>query len=589
MGDDNPARQVVFTNKAQCRDCYRCVRVCPVKAIRMHGGQAAVVEERCIDCGTCVRECPQHAKSFRDDVDRTVRLLASGVRVAASVAPSFAAVYPEWQQRRLTSALRRLGFCYVGETAIGAYQVARETAAIVAAQPNRALICTACPAVVRFVERYRPELVANLVPVVSPMLAHARHIRRRLGDDVRVVFIGPCVAKKAEADRPEFAGLVDCALTFAELAQWFQREGIDLAEGEESDFDEIPAGPSRLFPLVGGCVRTAGWSTDLLAGEVRVASGFSEVCTALDALGEESVPHVLEPLFCVQGCINGPAMPDARNLFNRRGDVLRYAAAAPGPSPAECRRPELSTRFTSRAANEPAVSEEQIRAALEMTGKVRDEDQLNCGACGYANCRDKAVAVIRGLAEPEMCIPHMKRLAEQRADRIVDTSPNGIVILDEHLKILRMNSAFRKFFMCSDALYGQSISNLLDPEPFERLASGQDQLIETTVEHRRYNLVCHQVMYPLREERQFVGIFVNVTHSRNNEEKLDHLRTQTILQAQELLEHQLQMAENIARFLGESTAKGEDLVEKLMVLAEEEGDTSQRKKGQWLRDMYTSK
>jgi iron only hydrogenase large subunit-like protein/uncharacterized Fe-S cluster-containing protein len=589
MGDENPARQVVFTNKAQCRDCYRCVRVCPVKAIRMHGGQAAVVEERCIACGTCVRECPQHAKSFRDDVEHTVRLLASGARVAASVAPSFAAVYPEWQQRRFTSALRQLGFCYVGETAIGAYHVARETAAIVAAQPHRALICTACPAVVRFVERYRPELVGNLVAVVSPMLAHARHIHRTLGDDVKVVFIGPCVAKKAEAERPEVAGLVDCALTFAELEQWFHREGIDLSEGEESDFDEIPEGHSRLFPLAGGCVRTAGWSTDLLSGEVRVASGFSEVCTALEALGEENVPHVLEPLFCPQGCINGPAMPDARNLFSRRGDVLRYAAAAPGKTPADVCRPELAARFTAAAEYEPAVSEEQIRAALEMTGKVRDEDRLNCGACGYSNCRDKAIAVIRGLAEPEMCIPHMKRLAEQRADRIVDTSPNGIVILDEHLKILRMNAAFRKFFMCSDALYGQSISNLLDPEPFERLASGQDHLIETTVEHRRYNLVCHQVMYPLTEERQFVGIFVNVTHSRNNEEKLDHLRTQTILQAQELLEHQLQMAENIARFLGESTAKGEDLVEKLMVLTEEEGDTSQRKKGQWLRDMYTSK
>ena len=189
--------QVVFTNKARCRDCYRCVRVCPVKAIRMHEGQAYVVDPRCIGCGTCVRECPQGAKSYRHDLDRAVRLIGSGVPTAASVAPSFAAAYPGWQRRRLASALRRLGFAYVGETAIGAYQVAHQTATIVASRPDRPHVCTACPAAVRYVERYRPELIDHLVPVASPMIAHARHIRARMPGEVRVVFIGPCVAKKA--------------------------------------------------------------------------------------------------------------------------------------------------------------------------------------------------------------------------------------------------------------------------------------------------------------------------------------------------------------------------------------------------------
>ena len=172
-------------------------------------------------------------------------------------------------------------------------------------------------------------------------------------------------------------------------------------------------------------------------------------------------------------------------------------------------------------AAETPITEEHIRRVLEMTGKSRDEDQLNCGACGYANCREKAIAVIRGMAEPEMCIPHMKRLAEQRVDRIIETSPNGIVILDEHLRILHMNPAFRKFFMCSDAVYGQPISYLMDPEPFVLLASGQESLIETVTEHERYDLVCHQILYPLGEERQYVGIFVNITGSRANQEQLD--------------------------------------------------------------------
>ena len=603
---------VVFTNKARCRDCYRCVRVCPVKAIRMHEGQANVVSQRCISCGTCVRECPQQAKSYRHDLGRARELFGPGVRVAASVAPSLAAVFPAWQRRRLPSALRQLGFAYVGETAIGAYHVAAATAQVVEKRPGQTHVCTACPAVVRFVECYRPAQTGSLVPVVSPMLAHARHIRQQWADDadVRVIFIGPCVAKKAEADRPENEGMVDCALTFVELAEWFQLEQIDLAACEETDFDEIPGGAARLFPLEGGSVRTSGWTADLLAETVVTASGFEEICTVLDSIVPGGAPQVIEPLFCRQGCINGPAMPGDRNLFLRRGDVLHYAVTPAGNSlairnalrgipnkgdegnaaegvPDSIRRSSLAARFIAESIDSDLeVNEEQIRKVLAMTGKAKTEDQLNCGACGYPSCRDKAVAVLRGMAEPEMCIPHMKRLAEQRVDRIIETSPNGIVVLDEHLKILHMNPAFQKFFMCSEALCGQPIACLLDPEPFVRLASGQEKQIEMTTEHKKYGLVCHEILYPLREENQYVGILVNVTNHRASQQKLDHLRSQTVIQARELLDHQIAMAQRLAQFLGESTARGEDLVEKLMMLADEVGEGKAESKPQTLREIY---
>ncbi len=590
MSETNAARQVVFTNKARCRDCYRCVRVCPVKAIQMRDGQAYVVDDRCIRCGTCVRECPQGAKSYRDDTELARRLFAPGVTVAASVAPSFVAAFPAFQRHRLASALRQLGFSYVGETAIGAYHVAAQTAAIVAARPERRHVCTSCPAIVRYVELYRPDLVSTLVPVVSPMIAHAKHIRRALRGEVRVVFIGPCVAKKAEAERPEYAGLVDCVLTFSELRQWLEHEKIDLSACEESDFDESPQGEARLFPIEGGSVRTSGWTTDLLAGDVVAVSGFDEVRTALAGLTMPDTPNIIEPLFCLQGCTNGPAMLDDRNMLARRGDVLAYATAHPGARPDEELHGELATRFRPAPVTVGApVTEEQIRHVLEITGKAREEDQLNCGACGYSNCREKAIAVIRGMAEPEMCMPHMKRLAEQRVDRIIDTSPNGIIIVDEHLHILHMNPAFRKFFLCSDAVYGQPVSYLMDPEPFVRLASGQETLIEMFAEHERYNLVCHEILYPLVEEHQYVGIFVNITGSRANQQKLDQLRAKTVLQARELLDHQIQMAEQLAKFLGESTARGEDLVEKLMLLAAEDKDPTTRQGKTWLRDTYTSK
>lgn len=580
--------QIVFTNKARCRDCYRCVRVCPVKAIRMVGGQAFVVEERCIACGTCIRECPQGAKSFRNDLERAARLLRKADWVAASIAPSFAALFSEWERRRLPSALRQLGFSYVGETSIGAYPVAQLTVELARQEKERTHICTACPAVVNYVERYMPHLCSHLSPVVSPMMAHARALKDQRGKEARVIFIGPCVAKKAEAERPESAGLVDCALTFVELFEWLEREGISLAECEESSFDEEPAGDARFFPLVGGLSRTASLTTDTLATEVLAVSGFEDVREAIECIGKNQKAFLIEPLFCSQGCINGPAMPIERNIYARRDDALDYARCHPSRAAAlESGIARLTEGFSSRAVEtERRVSEEAIRRILDQTGKGLPEDQLNCGACGYSTCRENAIAVLEQLAEPEMCIPYMRRLAEQRTDRIIETSPNGIVILDERLQILSMNPAFRRYFMCSEAICGKRISYLMDPEPFERLASGTEELIELTVRHDRYNLICHELFYPLREEKQYVGIFVNITRSVANQKKLEEMRSQTILQARELLEHQVQMAQEIARQLGQSTARGEELVRNLLRLTCEKSNDSGK---DWLWDIFTSK
>ncbi len=588
MNDRTPA-SVVYTNKARCRDCYRCVRVCPVKAIRMREGQACEVAESCLACGTCIRECPQGAKSFRNDLDRVMALVAEPGLTAVSIAPSFAALFPEWERRRLPSALRRLGFGFVAETAVGAYAVARATAAHAAGQPGQAHIVSACPAVVRYVERYRPALVEALVPVASPMAAHARHLKQRM-PGARVVFVGPCVAKKMEAERPGVREWVDAVLTFVELREWFRRAGLDLNACEESGFDEAPAGASRLFPLVGGSLRTASLDTDVLAPRVVSVSGFEEVRDMFDGV-EAGETVVVEPLFCRQGCINGPAMPAANNVFRRREALLDYAATT-AAGVAEQGPDDLGAAFVGHEVSRDAAlpDEADIMRELERSGKSSPEDQLNCGACGYASCRDKAVAVLRGMAETEMCIPLMRRRAEQRTDRIIETSPNGIVILDERLAIVSMNPAFRRYFMCSEAVCGKRISYLMDPHLFEQVAAGGSDLAETVVRHDTYNLVCHQIAYALRGEKQYVGIFVNITHSRASQEKLNDLRARTLTQAQQLLEHQVSMAQKITQFLGESAAQGEVLVEHLREMACDDGGKEPRSGGKaWPRDTYTLK
>ncbi len=569
------SEQVVFTNKAACRDCYRCLRVCPVKAIRLRNGQAYVVEDRCISCGTCIRECPQRAKTFRRDVEHAQALCRRGGVAAASIAPSFAALFSDWERRRIPSALRMLGFNYVGETAIGAYHVARATAKYVAEHPNASHIASACPGVVNYIEQYAPEFVDKLVPCASPMVVHARLIKKRFGPDSAVVFIGPCVAKKSEAQRPENDGVVDCALTFDEMLEWFDRAGIVLAQCEESSFDEAPEGASRFFPVPGGLMRTAAMEEDPISANVLAVSGMEEVREAIECAGKEAGLLLVEPLVCPEGCASGPGMPCSESIFRRRNDVIGYArtSAPAGVLPPITEEVSLAAAYAARKPEGcTQFSEEEIRRALAEAGKAREEDQLNCGACGYPTCRDKTIANLSGMAEEEMCVPQMRRLAEQRTDRIIATSPNGILILDDRLSILAMNPAFRQMFMCSDSVLGKPVSYLMDPAPFEALASGASDGIDMTVRHENYNLTCHQKLYPLRDEKQYVGIFVNITKSQEDEHQLQRLRSETVSQARELLEHQIRAAQEMAQHLGETTARGEALVRNLLKLVADDTD-----------------
>jgi iron only hydrogenase large subunit-like protein len=538
--------------------------VCPVKAIKVEGNQARVNDARCIACGTCVRECPQGAKTYRKDAQLADEILNSGALVAASIAPAFAGVFEEWEYARLPAAMRRLGFRYVAETAIGAYFVARDTAALVKESP-RAHICTACPAIVNYVEKYEKEKLPHLVPLVSPMMAHARHIKAKMGPAAKVIFIGPCAAKKAEADRRELKGLVDCVLTFEELEGLFKARGIDLGTCEESAFDEEPFGQARLFPVEGGAAATSRMVTDVLDERLMFVSGFEEFKEALKAMDAGGKPLVIEPLLCPHGCVNGPGIKRAGNPFDRRVKVIRYARAhkpAEGPEPAA---PDLGTRFEAKPLDgDVVITEEQLRAVLEKTGKVRQDQQLNCGACGYPTCRDQALAVVRGMAGIEMCIPYMRRLAEQRSDRIMETSPNGIVVLDQHLNILNFNPAFGAMFKAGPSLVGAHVSRLLDPDPFEKVASGQQDVVDDPREYPQYGVVVREVVYALRAEHQYVGMFIDITPDDQSAENLQKVKDETVLQARELHAHQMEMAKNFANFLGEYTAKGEQLVNKLL-------------------------
>ena len=403
----------VTTVKERCRMCYTCVRECPAKAIRIVDGQAEVIAQRCIACGNCVRVCSQYAKQVRNTTDQVRALLASGRKVAACVAPSFPAEFVDMEYPQFVGMLRALGFAFVQEVSFGADLVAREYWRMMGKPNGHRYIATSCPAIIEYVEKYLPDMVDSLAPIVSPMVATARVVRKLHGDDVAVVFIGPCIAKKVESESEEIAGEVDSVLTFLEVRQMFDDEHLRPENVEPSGFDLPHGGAGALFPIGRGMLQAAKLREDLMTGEVVATHGRTHMLEALKEFADGDLGAQLLECLCCEGCIMGAGISNALPLFNRRRRVRRHV----------CWRMEevdpvrwhddreafgeldLSRRFTADDQRIPAPADADIAVIMARMGKHHPEDELNCGACGYDTCREHAVAIHKGLAENEMCLP----------------------------------------------------------------------------------------------------------------------------------------------------------------------------------------
>lgn len=401
---------LVTTIKERCRVCYTCVRECPAKAIRISSGQAEVMGSRCIGCGNCVRVCSQGAKRVLSSVEAVDGLLAAPVPVVAALAPSFPAEFPDWPWERLVGALRRMGFARVVEVAFGADLVAERYSRLLANAQGRQYIATTCPAIVEYVERYAPYLTGSLAPVVSPMTATARWVRRRYGQDSRVVFLGPCIAKKLEASRGE----VDAALTFAELRGMLSRTAATPEDVEASDFDPPFARHGALFAVSGGLLQTAGIDADLLHGDGVVVDGRSTFVEAIREFEAGAIHAGLLEVLACNGCIMGPSVTNHAPLFSRRALVATWVRERLKSFDLdrwqremdELAELDLTRGFIPADQRLPGPSREELQAILARMGKESPADELNCGACGYDTCCEHAIAIHQGLAESEMCLPY---------------------------------------------------------------------------------------------------------------------------------------------------------------------------------------
>ncbi len=417
--------EAIQTIEQNCRRCYTCVRDCPAKAIQIVDGQASVVAERCVACGNCTVVCSQHAKTYVSGLDLAAKFLSEGGPVAALLAPSFPADFPEVNPGQVVGALKDAGFRYVVEVAYGADVVSNAYRDFLKQDPEGPWIASACPAVVEYVRKYFPTLTPRLIPILSPMMATAMAVKE-MYENTLCVFIGPCIAKKLEAWEPGGPPYVDEVLTFKEMRRLLIQRGVHLERVRPQLFDLPRAGMGRAFPLVGGLLKSANLEKDLLDSHLIEVSGHEEVAEVLsDVVRGEIRPLLIEALMC-HGCHDGPGMSHRGHRLNRTDTVKKYIHESQKAPPVKRERgaeEAAASRKTAplrldrafhpddRRLREP--EEEEIRAILARTNKFLPGDELNCRACGYDTCRAKAVAVYHGLAEEAMCLPFMIEQAER--------------------------------------------------------------------------------------------------------------------------------------------------------------------------------
>ena len=547
----------LMLKKSNCKNCYKCIRHCPVKAIRFSGNQAHIIGNECILCGQCFVVCPQNAKEIVNEIEKVKVFLQSSEPVIVSLAPSFVANYEGVGINAMRTALKKLGFYDVEETAIGAEIVKTEYERMVKEDDRDIIISSCCHSVNLLIQKYFPSLLPFLADTMSPMQAHCHDIKKRY-PDAKTVFIGPCVAKKDEAEYYE--NIVDAVLTFEELTQWLIQENIEIQKEEE---DELRA-KTRFFPTTGGILKTMD---KVDTGYSYVAIDGVENCIAALKDVESGNIHkcFVELSACSGSCIGGPIMEK-----NHRSPVKDYMAVSDfaGKSDFEVEQPEsaeIRKNFTFIEHKLPQPTEAEIYAVLRQMGKFKPSQEHNCGSCGYNTCREKAIAIYQGKAEISMCLPYLKDKAESFSDAMVKNTPNGLLVLNEQLEVQQINNSARKMMNIrseSDVL-GESVIRILDPTIFmEAIKTGRDIHGQRMylAEYKRY--IEQTVVYD-KDSHLLIGIMRDITDEEMHRERKETISRQTIEVADKVVDKQMRIVQEIASLLGETAAETKIALSKL--------------------------
>lgn len=561
---------VISFKEAKCKNCYKCVRTCSVKAIAVKDAQAQIIDDKCILCGQCLEACPQNAKTFNSDLEMVKGYLKAGIPTVVSIAPSYLGAFRYHTPGQVITALLKLGFTTVRETAEGAALVTEEYAKLLTDGTMENIITTSCPSANDLIEIYYPSLTKYMAPVVSPMIAHGKLIRKELGNDVKIVFLGPCIAKKREAERdPRTLGYIDAVINFSEVIDWLQDEQINI-------FDQVDTPPqnpnpmvNRLYPVSSGVLSSVITTMDSGDSYRKFYVDGIDNCIELfkDMENGDLSNCFIEVNLCNGGCIKGPVGSHAP--ISQYKVKLDMEEGIPKVFPKEKRihnihNLSLYKPFCDRSHNDPLPTTEQINQILSHIGKTKPEDELNCGACGYSSCREKAIAVFQGKAEITMCIPYMHEKAWSMANVVLETTPNIILLVDSEMKIMEFSdTAVSYFHVPKSKKNDMYLYEIMDPADFEEVLNTHTSIINKKVNYPELHLSTLQSIVYVEKQDAVLGIFQDISKEEEANIKSLKVKMDTIEMAQRVIDKQMLVAQEIAGLLGETTAETKVTLTKL--------------------------
>ena len=561
---------IIDFKATKCRHCYKCVRNCEVKAIMVKDGRAEIMPDNCILCGRCLQICPQSAKTLVSDLSMVKDMIEAGEKVVVSIAPSYMGLLKYHTIGQVRCALMRLGFTDVRETAEGAALVTAEYARLLSEGTMENIISTCCPSVNALIEKYYPQLIPYLAPVVSPMIAHGRMIKQELGSDTKVVFLGPCIAKKQEALDPRHADCVDAVLNFNDISRWLNEEDIVIEDCEDTPFEWLDPRVNRLYPVTSGVINSVMVTEEkqdkYRKFYVHGESNCIDLCQSM--VRGEITGCFIEMNMCSGGCIKGPTVNDKSiSRFKVKLDMEERISRDPVPE-AETKplleEVSLHKVFLDRTPKDPVPSEEEIRDILAKTGKVRPDDELNCGACGYPTCREKAIAVYQKKAELDMCIPFMYEKSKSFANLVMETSPNVVLIVDADMKLLEYSAVGEKYFGKTRAEALQMyLYEFIDPSDFQWVFDTHQNIHGKKVHYPEFKLDTLQNIVYIPEQNVVLATFIDITKEEEQARLEYERKLDTIDLAQKVIHKQMMVAQEIAGLLGETTAETKTTLTKL--------------------------
>lgn len=569
---------IIDFKATMCKHCYKCVRGCEVKSIMIRDGHAYIMPNRCILCGQCLLNCPQSAKKVRSGLEKVKAMIAEGRPVIASLSSAYLGVFPYRERGQVKTALKKLGFFEVRDVAEGAALATEEYVKLVEAGRMKNIITTACPSIMDLMEIHYPELLPYVAPVIRPSGIHTEMLKAEFGEEARVVFISPCIAEKSGSR----SSAPDAALTFEELRSWMEEEQIEFETCEPEPFDDRASGVNLRYPVSGGLLCSVKGSLNK-ADRYRkfYVSGVKDCLDVCEALKTGEVDGCfIEMNACHGGCINGPATAAEVSSFKVKLDLEATLPKEPADLSlfSEAAR-SVNTRrtFLARAQKEIIPTEEELREILKKTGKNTPEQELNCGACGYPTCREKAIAVFQKKAEVDMCIPYLHEMARSMSHMVLETSPNIIMIIDEDLRIVDCSASVERYFKRTpEEVRGTWLGAYLGTRAVEAVFRTHKNIHSRKVFYPELDLITLQNIAYVQDSNMVIATLIDITKEERQAQKEREKKKETIDLAQKVIFKQMMVAQEIAGLLGETTAETKTTLTKLCSMLQDEAEREVR-------------